>query len=653
MKLFEPYNIGRVELKNRLVMAPMSTNFPRDGYVTDAMISYYEERAKGGVGLIVVEDGIVDVPVGNHVKNIVAVDHDRYIPNLRRLTAAAHDQGARISIQLSHGGRRGGRISKQTGCLEVTRGMLPVAPSAIAHPVTGQVVPRALSVEEIEEITDKFASAAKRVVEAGFDIISIHCAHMYLCGEFLSPWANKREDSYGGNLEGRMRFVGEVIQKIHGAVGREIPIICRMNGREPAGGNNAEEIREIARRLEAAGVNGLHVSVGFGASIKDPNFIPSITPMRAPDNCIVHLAENIKRSVSIPVIAVNKIKDARAAEEILQSGKADLVAMGRPLIADPYLVLKAQEGRFEEIRPCIYCCQGCAQNILEKDAPLACSTNPSAGREIEGPIGRAEKAKRVLVLGAGPAGVQAAATAAERGHQVWLVDRADKIGGQLCIASLPPGKQEIERFTRYLSVQAEKPGIHLELGRVVDQAWLEDLRPDVAILATGSDQIVPDIEGLRDSAYLTAREVLKGAAVEGRRVVVIGGGQVGCEAAEFLSEKGKKVTIVEIMSDIAGDMPHISKLPLEMALESNGVRILTKTRVRSVTQDGVAVEHKGEREVIQADIIVVATGAKPHTDDVEEIVRQRTPVVHLIGDRAEVKGILEAVRAGYDLAREL
>ena len=318
------------------------------------------------------------------------------------LTSAAHAHGAKISIQLSHGGRRGGRVSKQTGCLEVTRGMLPVAPSAIAHLVTGQVVPKELSMEEIEEIIEKFAAASKRVVEAGFDIISIHCAHMYLCGEFLSPWANHRKDRYGEDLEGRVRFVTEIIAKIHKTVGQDIPIICRMNGSEPDGGNTPEEIREIARHFQQVGVSGLHISVGFGASIKDPDFIPSITPMRAPDNCIVPLATNIKQAVSIPVIAVNKIKDAHAAEQILQEGKADLIAMGRPLIADPYLGLKANEGRFDEIRPCIYCCQGCAQNVIEKDTSLACSTNPVAGRELEGPFRTGREEEEGIGLGGGP-----------------------------------------------------------------------------------------------------------------------------------------------------------------------------------------------------------------------------------------------------------
>jgi 2,4-dienoyl-CoA reductase-like NADH-dependent reductase (Old Yellow Enzyme family)/thioredoxin reductase len=651
MKLFEPCHIGAVTLKNRLVMAPMSTNFAIDGLVIDAMIAYYEERAKGGVGLIVVEDGIVDVPRGNHVRNIVAVDDDRCIPNLKKLTSAAHAHGAKISIQLSHGGRRGGRISKETGCMEVTQGMLPVAPSAIAHPVTGQVVPKELSIEEIEEITEKFGESARRVAEAGFDIISIHCAHMYLCGEFLSPWANQRKDSYGGSLDGRMRFVLEIIHKIHKNVGKEVPIICRMNGEEPVGGNSLEEIQQIARGFQQAGVSALHVSVGFGASIKDPNFIPSVTPMRAPDNCIVHLAAHIKGMVSIPVIAVNKIKGTGAAEKILQEGKADLVAMGRPLVADPYLPLKAYEERFEDIRPCIYCCQGCAQNVIEKDAPLACSTNPTAGRELEGPIRKAKEKKKVLVVGAGPGGIQAALTAAERGHQVYLVEKTKEMGGQLLLASKPPGKQEINRLTTYLKNQVERSEIHVELEKEIDMEWLEQVKPDVAIVATGSDPMIPDIKDLSKKRIRTGREVLSGAEIQGNKVVIIGGGQVGCEVGEFLGVQGKEVTIIEIQDDIARDMPHVSKLPLVMALEDNGVRIMTKTKVQSVTEEGMLVAYKGNEEVLQTDLIVLATGTEPSAQDMDEVIKENVPEFYTMGDRVEGGGILEAIRAGYDAAR--
>jgi len=651
MKLFEPCKIGKVVLKNRLVMAPMSTNFAKDGYITDAMIAYYEERAKGGVGLIVVEDGIVDVPQGNHVKNIVAVDDDRYIPGLQKLSEAVHLHGAKISIQLSHSGRRGGRVSKQTGCMEVTRGMLPVAPSAIAHPVTGQVVPKELSVGEIEEITEKFERAARRAVEGGFDVIGLHCAHMYLCGEFLSPWANQRKDQYGGDLAGRMRFVTEVVDKINGTVGDKVPIMCRMNGREPDGGNTLEEVQEIAKRFQQIGVGALHVSVGFGASIKDPGFIPSITPMRTPDNCIVHLAENIKKVVSIPVIAVNKIKDTHAAEQILQEGKADLIAMGRPLVADPYLPVKAYEKRFEEIRPCIYCCRGCAQNILEKDAPRACSTNPMVGRESEGSLTQAVKKKKVLVLGAGPAGIQAAVTASERGHQVYLVEKANEIGGQLPLASRPPGKQEIDRFTSYLKNRVARPGIQVELGKEINKQWLEEVKPDVAILATGSEPTIPDINGLSKRNAITAREVLRGAHIQGKEVVIIGGGQVGCEVGEFLSEQDKDVTIIEVLDDIARDMPHISKLPLVMALENNGVRVMTKTRVLSATEESISVDCKGNKELLQADVIIVATGAEPRSEGIESVIKKKVPEVYVIGDKVKARGILEAVREGYDIAK--
>jgi 2,4-dienoyl-CoA reductase (NADPH2) len=529
--------------------------------------------------------------------------------------------------------------------------MMPVAPSSLAHPVSGQVVPKSLSAEEIQDIVEKFGRAALRVVEAGFDVISIHCAHMYLCGEFLSPWANQREDEYGGDLDGRMRFLREIISQVHKTVGNEVPIICRMNGKEPKGGNTPEEILEIAKRFQAAGVKGLHISVGFGASIKDPDFIPSITPMRAPDNCIVDLAARIKTVVSIPVIVVNKIKDVQAAESILQEGKADLVAMGRPLIADPELARKAHAGRFEAIRPCIYCCQGCAQNILEKDAPLACSTNPRAGREIEGVLEPAPKRKRVLILGAGPAGIQAAVTAASRGHHVRLVESRNEVGGQLTLAARPPGKSEISRFLTYLRNSLEELGIKVELGVKVNEAWLAQFKPDVAILATGSDPAIPNIKGLSTKNTVSGRDVLSGAQIRGESIVIIGGGQLGCEVGDYLASHGKKVSIVEILDDIAGDMPHISKLPLEMALEKGGVRIMTKTNVLSVTEEGVLVERKGSKEILPADVVVTATGATPHEEDTDRMIKEKVPEVHEIGDRRKGRTILDAVREGYDVGR--
>ncbi|MFZ3372649.1 MAG: NADH:flavin oxidoreductase, partial [Desulfitobacteriaceae bacterium] len=288
MKILSPIKIGNLEIRNRVVMAPMTNNFAQDGFITERMIHFYAERAKGGVGLVTVEDGIVDFPIGNNAKNAVAIDDDKYIPMLQKLSAVIKKHGAQSAIQLSHGGRRAGRVSLHNGYLEVTRGQLPVAPSVLAHPFPGQVVPRELRVEEIEEIVEKFGQAARRAVEAGFDVISIHCAHMYLCGEFLSPWANKRTDQYGGSLENRMRFVLEIIARVQKEVGAEFPLICRMNGQEPEGGNSLLEIREIAQRLEMAGIKAISVSVGFGAVLQERNFISAEAPIGTPEGCIVH-----------------------------------------------------------------------------------------------------------------------------------------------------------------------------------------------------------------------------------------------------------------------------------------------------------------------------------------------------------------------------
>ena len=640
-----------MELKNRIVMAPMSCNLTEGGFVTEQMVRFFEERAKGGVGLIMIGDGIVDTPVGNNVKESIAIDDDKFIPPLRKLTEAVKAHGAKILMQLSHGGRRAGRVSK-AGYLDVTRGRMPVAPSSIPHPVPGQVVPRELTREEIREIVKQFESASRRAIEAGFDGIGLHCAHMYLCGQFLSPWSNKRVDEYGRDLKGRLKFVLEIICRIREEIGERYPLIIRMNGQEPEGGNSLKEIQEIARQFEKAGVDVIHVSTGFGAPTKTPGLIPPIAPMRAPAGCIVHLAENIKRVISIPVIAVNKLGDVFFAEQVLQECRADLVAMGRPLIADPYLPVKGVEGRFDEIRPCIYCCR-CLENVLEKDVPVACSINPMAVQAIKIPMNSARKKKRVLVVGAGPAGMQAAVTAAIRGHEVYLVEKKEYMGGQLLLASKPPGKKDIEPFRKYLINQVIKATVQVKLGKDVTPEWLNQIRPDVAVLATGSHPIIPNIKGLTQTKTFTARMILEGSEIVETRIIVVGGGQVGCEVAELLSQQGKDVTIVEILDDIARDMDRINRLSLVMALEDLGVRIITKTRVESVTDQGVWVDCLGEKELIPTDEIVITVGSKPRSEDVDKILRDKVVEVYLIGDKVKAGGILNAVRDGFDVAMKI
>jgi 2,4-dienoyl-CoA reductase (NADPH2) len=517
--------------------------------------------------------------------------------------------------------------------------------------VPGHVVPRELTREEIRHIVVKFGRAACRSIAAGFDGIGLHCAHMYLCGQFLSPWANRREDEYGRDFEGRMRFVLEVVHRIKKETGVAYPLIVRMNGEEQSGGNSLEEIQEIARQLENAGVDAIHVSAGFGTPTKVRGLIPSVTPMRAQAGCIVHLAENIKKVVSIPVIAVNKLGNFFVAEKVLQEGKADLIGIGRSLIADPYLPAKAVDGRFEEIRPCIYCCVGCLGSVLEKGAPVACSVNPMAGREIEGPVGQLEKKKKVLVLGAGPAGMQAAVTAAEKGHEVHLIERTKVLGGQMLLASVPPGKKGIELFRIYLENRLKRSAVTVEFGKSVTSELVDTIKPEVAVLAIGSDPVVPDIEGLSNKKSFTAREILTAQQVEERRILVAGGGQVGCEVAEFLAEHGKEVIIVEILDDVALDMEPINRLALIMSLEDHGVRIMTKTKMESVSDQGVLVNCLGRKEVIPVDAVVFAVGSEPRQDSVEVLIRNKVAEVYSVGDKLRARGILEAIQEGFDVAR--
>lgn len=654
MKLFESCRIGSLELKNRIIMAPISCNFNEEGFVTDRMVRFFEERARGGVGLITIGDGIVDTPVGNNVKDCLAIDDDKYIQPLKGLAKAVHAHGAKIILQLSHAGRRAGRVSA-SGFLDVTRGKIPVAPSAIPHPVTGQVVPKELTSEEIVGIIRDFGKAARRVIDAGFDGVGLQCAHMYLCGQFLSPWANQRTDAYGGNFERRIKFVLEVIARIRQETGTGYPLVVRMNGEEPAGGNSLGDIREIARRFQQEGVDAIHVSVGFGAATKDPNFIPSIAPMRLPSGCTVHLSENIKRAVSIPVIAVNKILgNIYDAENLIQKGKADLIALGRPLIADPNLPIKASRGQVKDIRPCIYCCQGCIKKVLEKNAPLACSINPEAGFESEKQVVLpAVEKRKVLVVGGGPAGMQAALTAAMRGHHVTLIEKDNRLGGQLNLASQPPGKQDIIPFISYLINQIEKSTVTVVKGRALTAEWLDAAKFDVVIIATGSTAAIPVIPGINSRRVITGREVLRGFDVNGFKVAIIGGGQVGCEVAEFLAERGKEITVIERLPTIANEMPHINRVSLELALERLKVCILTQTKVLSIDDESLTVDRMGKIENILADEIVIAVGAQPANDGIDDMLKNRVPDVFRVGDQVKAQGILEAIRDGYLVASRI
>jgi len=628
-------------------MAPMTTHFADKGYVTERMIDYYEARAKGGVGLLTVEDGIIDYPIGNNTDNPLSIDDEKYIPMLKKLSAAIKEHGAVSMLQISHAGRRAGRLSPGSGCLEMTQGRLPVAPSPLAHPAPGFVVPEPLLIEEIEKIIEKFAQGAKRAVEAGFEIIGLHCAHMYLCEQFLSPWSNKRSDLYGGELKHRMKFVLDIIRRIKETVGEDFPIVCRINGREPEGGNSLPEIQEIARQLEKAGVHALHVSVGFGFVLWEKNFLPAEAPMGMPEGCIVHLAENIKKAVSIPVIAVNKIRHVAFAEKILQENKADMIALGRPLLADPEWPRKALNNQSLSIRPCISCCQGCVRGI-ETGQPITCLMNPLVGREKEIKIEVVpnEAVKTVLIIGGGPAGLTTGVMAAKRGHRVCIWEKEDRLGGEMLLAMKPPRKQEFYEMLDYLERGVQKSGVEIHLNTEADAEGIMKVNPDVVVLATGSEILLPDIEGINNRNVITAITALKDESSVGEKIIILGAGSVGLETAEYFAGKGKKITIVEIQENVGMKMPSLTKVPLLLNLQESGVTILTKALVREITPEGITFEHQGMIKWLRCDTIIVCTGGQTDNGLTRQL-KSAGQCVYSVGSCRVPGDILTAIHDGF------
>jgi NADPH-dependent 2,4-dienoyl-CoA reductase/sulfur reductase-like enzyme len=386
--------------------------------------------------------------------------------------------------------------------------------------------------------------------------------------------------------------------------------------------------------------------VGFGAPVRTAGFIPSVAPMRAPDGCIVPLAENIKGGVSIPVMVANKVGDVDLAEQVLRKGQADLIAMGRSLIADPYLPAKAAAGRAEDIVPCLYCGQGCIQRVLEHDAPAACTVNPAAGREGEVAALPAARKKNVVVVGGGPGGLTAARTMAERGHRVTLYEKAERLGGQMEIASVPPGKERVRRLIRHLESGARRAGVSVRSGEAFEPAKAGGA--DVLVLATGGKPVVPNIPGIGKPHVLLARDVLSGRVADpAGPVAIIGGGQVGIEVAEFLAEEGKAVAVVELLPDTAKGMPSIARLPLLCRLEELAVAVLTKARVVEIRDGEIDVEHNGNAIVVPAATVVIAAGFETDPKDIDRY-KGCAPEVYVVGDAARPRSFLEAIAEGFE-----
>ncbi|MGD8955267.1 MAG: NAD(P)/FAD-dependent oxidoreductase, partial [Desulfobacterales bacterium] len=593
--LFSPFQIKNLTLKNRIVLPPLASFLiEKGGAITDRAVEHYRRRAAGGPAMVIMEACAVS-PEGVVSENQARIDGDRLIKGLSRIAEAIRAEGAVPAIQIHHAGR-------QTSAKVIKR--LPLAPSPLPCPaIRGDVAP--LTVEQIQDLIKKFAEAAVRSREAGFELLEIHGAHGYLINQFLSRYSNIREDGYGGDIAGRTRFALDIISEIRNRLGSSFPISFKISAQEfVPEGLTVEESIDILKLLVTAGIDAVQVSAGNDST---PEWI--CQPMFMQKACLAESAAVIKKALQIPVMTVGRINDPWTADNIIAKGMADLVCIGRGLMADPEMPIKAQEGRFDEIRTCI-ACNTCMQSIYRKGR-LECLVNPALGREQEMQIVPATQPKKVMVVGAGPGGLNAAWVAAKRGHEVHLYEKQSYLGGQLVPGSKTAYKREMQSLINFQKRQVELNGVICHMGQEVTAQSVQEENPDVVILATGSRPILPTIEGIDEASVVTFDVVLDGDVQENKTTVIIGGGSTGCEVAYHLSEMGSAVTIVELMPKIGGDIEAVTKKLLVRKLKENNVRILTEHRLLRVGKNSLVVAGPdGSEKVIEAQRVVVAIGIR-------------------------------------------
>jgi len=638
-KLFSPIKLGRMEINNRFVVPPMGTNLANeDGTVNQAIIDYWMARAKGGWGLLILEFTAID-PLGKPEPRLLGLWGDKFIIGLRKLTDAVHkySDGTKIAIQLSHAGR-------QTNSQIINA--QPVSASPIPCPMAREI-PRELSKEEVYQLIEKFGDAAVRACEAGFDAVMVHGAHGYLVAQFMSEYSNKRTDEFGGHFENRMRFPVEIIKNIRKKAGSLFPVAFRLSAEERVpGGRALDESRIVAHVLEQTGVDALDVSVGVSAS---GQYIAA--PAVMPPGFLLSAAGEIKKAISIPVIAVGRIDHPLLAEDAIETGKADLIAFGRSSLADPELPKKVAAGRLDEVCPCVVCLQGCLRHLPRPFSPppkigITCLTNPFCGREGEMKIDPTVNKKKIVIVGGGPGGLETAWLAASRGHQVILYEKEPAFGGQYRVAAIPPFKQGISKAINYYVHQCEKYGVRFKLGveATVEQILAE--KPDSIVLATGGEPVISNIKGIAETNIVTAMDIIGGKKAAGIKVLIVGGGMIGSETADFLGEHLHRVTIVEMLPEIAMDVPLPIRYFLLERLKAYGVQIETGMTVKEFLPDGVIGEKNGQpMRLTGFNTIVLAMGGRS-VNPLKEKLNGKVRELYVIGDASTPRKAIDAIEEG-------
>ncbi len=631
-RLFSPIKIKGLELKNRIVFPAMGTKMPtEDKFVTQQLIDYQVARVKGGCGLNFTE--VCSVYSKAAPKKFLAISEDKYVPGLKKLAEAIHEAGGKAGVQLWLGGL----------AVASDKSQMIMIPSPMPIAGTDYTIPGA-SIETIKEAVQAFGEAARRAVEAGYDTVEFHAAHNYTPHSFLSPYFNKRTDEYGGDLKNRARFLIECIESIRKNIPADMPLFMRIGAHDDylEGGLTIEEVIEFCKMAKAAGVDVLDISRGNFSSAAIKYEVP---PIDLPRGFNVENAARIRKETGMLTVAVGRINDPAQAEEILANDKADMVVMGRAQLADPEFCNKAMSGNVDSIVRCVGCNQGCYDGFVSPDMPfITCLRNPALGREAEFALVKTDNPKKVLIVGGGIAGLEAALQLKKRGHNPIIYEASDALGGQFALAGVAPRKSEMKAAAILMSKQVLREGIEVKLNTPVTKEIIDQIKPDEVIIAIGSKPVELNIPGASLSHVTNSHDVLAGNKEVSGKVIVIGGGLVGLEVAEHIHDYAESVTIVEMLDSVAKDLGDLRKICVMESLYASGIKIITSAKCTEIKQSSIVIEHLGNIEEIPCDYVIVAVGAKSrNVEDLKAYCEEQGLTVHIIGDAVRARRALNAV----------